>query len=252
VRDSHAAPHARTVQNLERRGSFLSDLDIQQLRRAALRIDAGRATRFNFIDFEGDRFLVVASLTRGAITYRWSFDKIDSLTGAISVGTDSTDDHVFAISALRNSLVSMGRGIAYDDVGRATRRCPNHRCLLFNSAVSELLGSSSPGQGPKVEGLRGSRAVRVAPQGCAAGTECTVIVTGGIPRDEVPCGVGGQGISGPGLPTGRAPAPLACQGLSFEVVQVDGPVLFTNVSIDPRGNLELALVGGTQVRFYFQ
>ncbi len=232
------------VQNQERRGRSLTDLDIKQLRRGALRIDAGRAVRFNFIEFNKNRLLLVSSLTRGSVIYRWAFDKIDSLTGAISVSPDSTDEYAYILGSQRASLVSIARAIVYDDVGKTTRVCPQNRCLMFKAAASELYGNT---QVPKIEGLQGERKVYVTRNGCATGDECTVIVSGGIPRDEVPCGLDGVGITGPGLPTGRAPPPLSCQHLGFEIVQVSGPSLFENVSIDARGDLTLAYVGGTLV-----
>jgi hypothetical protein len=232
------------LQNQERRGRPLTDQDIKQLRRGALRIDAGRAVRFNFIEYNKNRLLLVSSLTRGPVIYRWAFDKIDSLTGAISVSSDSTDEYAYVLGSQRASVVSVGRAIVYDDVGKITRKCPENRCLMFKAAASELYGNT---QWPKIEGLQGERRVYATRDGCATGDECTVIVSGGIPRDEVPCGIDGEGISGPGLPTGRASPPLPCQRLGFDIVQVSGPSLFANVSIDTRGDLTLAYVGGTLV-----
>lgn len=188
------------MQNLESRGRPLSELELLTLKRAALRIDAGRNYGFKYAEIGGIKMLIAASVTRGAIVYLWNFDQVEGLAGAASVTGDEHDDGVYAIGVLNTSLISMRRQPQYDDLGNLIRVCPDNKCLVYAGTLSEKDDRST---GP-IEGLRGGRSVQMSSKGCDGGVQCAVIVSGGVPRDERLCGASGENVPAPRRPTGKS------------------------------------------------
>lgn len=128
----------------------------------ALRLDAGRASDWEFVEVGGQPFLLVASGTRGMLMYRWAFERVEGLKGAVSVASDFNDTAVFAVSDVDRALVLLDRGELRDGLGRLL--CAGDApCLNFRAATEDGRTPSErvPPAKPVVEGLAGARKLTV-------------------------------------------------------------------------------------------
>ena len=106
----------------------------------ALRIDAGRASRFVFMQAEGQSWLVACSRSHGAIVYSWQFHQTDALRNVVSVilapsapgarlhilaaarGLD-TGSSIHAQQSRGGALAVLELAEQFDDLGKQPRSC---------------------------------------------------------------------------------------------------------------------------------
>ena len=172
----------------------LSEAEQRRIGRAAMRFDAGRATDLLPIFISNGRIIILAcSLTQGAIAFEWAFDQVVGLGGASAVAVDPTSRAVYILSPALRAITRFARGNgALDGCGQVSRSCPPGSCLLFVPAASfsDTKSTCCNGNGDGGALLAGGRSITVIDSpSCRNGTGfCTVVVRGGLPRDERLCG----------------------------------------------------------------
>jgi len=234
----------------------LQYIDTVALTQQALRIDAGRVSRFIYLPAGEDSFLVACSLSHGALVYQWQFHQSISLENVVSVmfapAKAGSRQHILAAgrgSPAAGRLATSQKGGAitilqiseqYDDLGKQTRSCAGKEtCLHQVGAIFEHVPSmnrsdatgergAKSGSGEVAQqGLANAARIRLAQllpaaQGGACSElsgDCLIQVSHEIARSEQPC-------SPMPLPASmHAPSvrdlahwqPVHCQRLSFEV-----------------------------------
>ncbi|KAJ1482916.1 hypothetical protein T484DRAFT_1802530, partial [Baffinella frigidus] len=132
----------------------------------AMRIEAGRASDWEYVSIGGVPYLLVSSGTKGVLMYTWEFAQVTGLNGAISVASDLADTAVFVASSIDRALVILDRGALLDGLGRSL--CGRETdapvaCLNFRAALVDARAPSGlpPPAAPVVEGLAGARKLTV-------------------------------------------------------------------------------------------
>ena len=74
-----------------------------------LRINAGKAVGWDFIEIGEKKFLLALSLTTGALLFEWRFQYVSGLYGARFVTCDHEGTNVFVTSTLDSALVHVSR-----------------------------------------------------------------------------------------------------------------------------------------------
>jgi hypothetical protein len=171
--------------NMRLRGFMIPD-SLLSHRPYALRLDAGRAVSWEYFESFGQAFLVAASLSEGAIIYKFSFQTIDSLRGAVDVTSDASNRRIFALNGPSGSVTSMYLGASFDKTGAKRSDC-SLACLSYSRKIESPLGAArsiswrSPvGQAPERLGVRGTG------EWGEWGLD-SLAVTSGTFRDEVMC-----------------------------------------------------------------
>ena len=209
----------------------------------SLRINAGRAARFVFLEAGDLRLLVLCSHTRGAVVLEWDFEKVAGLRGAVSVASGGPGGALYAVAADDAAVVHMERTIRVDAVGRAVRVCAGG-CLSFRAAIGEApLRRSRTAESPGgAEGLRGARRAVLG-----EGGRGVLEVRGGLPRAEMECAaVPPASADGAGAAASGA-TEAACQRLSFTLEALpggNGALLAAPPAISAHGVLTLTLAEG--------
>jgi len=54
---------------------------------SALRLNAGRAASIKFVELDGQPFLILSSLTRGAVLMKWEFKRVSGLASVAAIAT---------------------------------------------------------------------------------------------------------------------------------------------------------------------
>jgi len=198
----------------------------------AFRINAGRAVRFEFFVIGDMKFLLLASLTRGAVIFEWDFEKVIGLNGAVAI--ESKQNKVFVLSQEDAAVVALEHSSRADHVGMSVRRC-SAGCIQFVDAISETPLNFDRKRTTKTDGVRGLRGgtrlqVDTAPGQDGKG-DLKVRVYGTLPRDQYACAP-----VEPNSPTkfkaiinNREVFALdsRCQRLSFAITRISGdnPIL---------------------------
>ena len=84
------------------RGIAASNAEKEQ-KKFALRLDAGCASRWDYLEVQNTRILIVCSATRGAIAYKWDFDIVVGLSAPVSAVTFSLQDSEMLLVAGRDN-----------------------------------------------------------------------------------------------------------------------------------------------------
>ncbi|KAJ1493708.1 hypothetical protein T484DRAFT_1767746, partial [Baffinella frigidus] len=153
------------------RGRPLSDTeDTHPDLTAALRINAGRAVKFQHLQFAGNTFLLVCSLTRGLVLYPWHFETVTGLKGVVAAAFGSDGTHAYAASRIDKALVPFRVARGDDRVGGAVRSCATGACLSY--MARNVDGAA--------HGLAAAHTIRVS--------NGAIGVNGILPRHQLLCG----------------------------------------------------------------
>ena len=207
------------------RGTSAKDSDF--IAESAMRFDGGRAASIKFVQLNNEPFLLLCSLTRGAILMRWQFETVSGLVAVNALATDPTGSRVVSASASARTLsvISLGHGSAavpssldpsnFDDLGRPV--CDILPCFVSKPALKESINVPlTENTLPNV--LGGLRHISWSPQGWVAQT--------GLPTAELLCSAAMLPTVIPGAPemrelgmlTGLIPLEFLdppCQSLAF-------------------------------------
>jgi hypothetical protein len=110
------------LENMRLRGAMVPDALLSH-RPYALRLDAGRAVSWEYFENSGQAFIVAASLSEGAIMYKFSFKTIDSLRGTVDVTSDVLNRRIFVVNGASGALTSLHLGPSFDKTGAARSDC---------------------------------------------------------------------------------------------------------------------------------
>lgn len=229
-------------QSIFLRGAPMTAPELAATRRSALRIDAGRAVSWIYIELDNVPYLICSSLTKGAVVYQFVFTSVAGLGSGIAVGSDGADLNVYSVGLLTDSLVRFSRATSFDHLGSKTRTCPGGKCLVYQST---LLQGDIDASGRTVEGLKGARKVATSSNGCGPNNLLPCVrVSSGVYRDEVPCA--SPPLLAPASPSGDAPPLMACQARDFTITELPGGTLglFSAAfppRIDSRGKLSVTV-----------
>ena len=209
------------LDNIRMRGTSAKPSDYAQ--EMAMRFDGGRAAGIKFLNLYGEPYLLLCSLTRGALLLKWEFEQVSGLAAVNTIATDPTGSRVLAGSAsLRTlSLVafpsnqSLPDPESFDIFGSPV--CEKSPCLISKDVVSEKMNSPMrPDMPPNL--LGGLRRVQWSAQ-------AEWVVQTGLPVSEILCasGMPATHVPDPGPHedvTGVIDLQLmnpACQDLSFVI-----------------------------------
>jgi hypothetical protein len=124
--------------NLELRGSSVKEQDYVQS--SAMRFDGGRASGIRFIELNYEPFLLLSSLTRGAVLMRWKFDTVVGIMSVNAIATDDWGWKIVAASASSRTLTLISAGDStdpanFDVLGNPV--CEKLPCLIWRQTVRE-------------------------------------------------------------------------------------------------------------------
>jgi hypothetical protein len=207
-----------------------SSKDSEFVQESAMRLNGGRAASIKFVQLDNEPFLLLCSLTRGAILMRWEFESASGLVAVNTLATDPTGSRVVLASASARtlSLVSLGHGSAavtssldpknFDDLGRPV--CDILPCFVSQQVLKEHVHVPLIADAPR-NVLGGVRHISWSPQGW--------VVQSGLPTSELLCAAGMLPAVIPSAPemseldmiSGVIPLELLdppCQSLAFTLV----------------------------------
>uniref|UniRef100_A0A7S0MQ56 IPT/TIG domain-containing protein n=1 Tax=Cryptomonas curvata TaxID=233186 RepID=A0A7S0MQ56_9CRYP len=128
------------VESRKYRGKDVSNAELDQ-KQYALRVEAGCATDWAYVEVQGSRILFVSSATRGTIAYDWNFETVVGLWGpvsAVSVELVASDEEVLAVVGnIDASLVTILRRTLQDSLGKPVCPSPDQKCLTIAGRFSE-------------------------------------------------------------------------------------------------------------------
>ena len=128
------------LENMRLRGAMVPDALLSH-RPYALRLDAGRTVSWEYFENSGQAFIVAASLSEGAIVYKFSFKTIDSLRGAVDVTSDVLNRRIFVVNGASGALTSLHLGPSFDKTGATSSYC-SQPCLSFSKTIQSPLGAA--------------------------------------------------------------------------------------------------------------
>jgi len=222
----------------------------------ALRLSAGRAKGFRYLE-AGGRKLLFALSQSGVLLYEFGFGKVDGLASPVALAATSSRiaarvqpslaSAVYVASDLDASVslfmhASTG---TYDNVGELQGRCLAGACLGYSSTISDnarpITGSgtlfsqqSQAGRAMHQRGLAGARTLKIMSSSTcmpahamgqsANGSVCHVLSLGGVrPQSHLPCAtvppLGGAAASAQAA-AGPALAAAQCANVEFRVQRI--------------------------------
>jgi len=162
--------------------------DELKIHQYAFRMNTGRAVRFDFFAIGDLQFLLLNSLTRGAVLFEWDFEKVIGLNGPVAI--ESKQNKVFVLSQTDAAVVALEHSTRADDVGNSVRRCSSG-CIQFVDAISEMPLNFDRKRTTKTRGIRGLRGgTRLeldTASGLAGNGDLKVRVYGKLPRNQYVC-----------------------------------------------------------------
>ena len=208
------------------------------IHQAALRIQAGRAVDWEFVEQGGSGHLYLSSISHGCVALAFDFDIVAGLAGASHALQDPHDpSSIYAVSGRDASLVTMYLDNEYDVLGyEPGGGCNNDVCIKYMPMATLSSNSLKTGDMSKTSEEGGvdfmSGAARLQITDVEAGGEHgpfrSFTVETQMPRTEFQCGevppvnVGGDAV---------APA---CQPVKFGIDLLGGGVPNGFFAVEPR------------------
>ena len=131
-----------------KRARFMSSVNPDYVQESAMRFNGGRAASIRFVEINNEPFLLLCSLTRGAVLMRWHFQTVKGIMGVNSIDTDSAGTHIVAVSASTRKLSLMTlhsqspstAGESLDVLGQPV--CMQPPCLISRQVLEEEAGTA--------------------------------------------------------------------------------------------------------------
>jgi hypothetical protein len=221
----------------------------------ALRLSAGGARKFRYMEAGRRKLLLALSQSRGALVFEFGFGLVDGLRSVAAVAAPTmplasvsqraadAGQPVYTATGLDSAVSIFQHAPTFDGVGAIRGGCSGAACLRYTSTVRDsprviqstgslLSSQTTPEHRPLVrQGLLGARSIKVLPtaSGCwkpsagglGPGSSCSLISIRGIrPRSNMLCS------SVPPLPgagaaadtaAGPAMTPPQCTDVDFRV-----------------------------------
>ena len=97
----------------------------------ALRLSAGRAKVFRYLEAGTRHVLLALSLSKGALVFEFAFGVVDGLHGPVALASSShsTDETVYVVSA-QQARVSVFQHASSDHVSALHSTCPSGICAM--------------------------------------------------------------------------------------------------------------------------